>query len=158
MNRRAVLCNILTSRRKTATIYSKYLSTPREYYPGEKLLMREVHIIVKIGLDGIDHVSSLVEQMDITNGAVSQFLSKLEKKGFLVRIQDKTDKRQYSVRLTEKGKELYRLHTEYDEKSYKEAADMFSDFTEEELETVRRFDARFEQFAEEMKKSTKIKR
>ncbi|MDO5418379.1 MAG: MarR family transcriptional regulator [Lachnospiraceae bacterium] len=150
MSRKEMLCDILSIRRRTTTIYQKYLSTPREYYPGEKLLMREVHIITTIGLDGLDNVSELAGKLGITNGAVSQYLAKLEKKGFLRRIQDEQDKRQYSVVLTDKGKELYRLHTEYDRKGYAEAAEMFDSFTEEELEIVRRFDRQFEAFTEEM--------
>ena len=119
MSKDKTLMNILTIRRKTSSLYQKFLSTPREYFPGEKLLMREVHVLIKIGFDGIDNVSELANKMGVTNGAVSQYLSKLEKKGFINRIQDSNDKRQFSVVLTEKGKQLYNLHTAEDKQNYK---------------------------------------
>lgn len=152
MSKDKTLMNILTIRRKTSSLYQKFLSTPREYFPGEKLLMREVHVLIKIGFDGIDNVSELANKMGVTNGAVSQYLSKLEKKGFINRIQDTNDKRQFSVVLTEKGKQLYNLHTAEDKQNYKEIEKLFDAFTEEELAVVNKFDKQFEIFMDRLNK------
>jgi len=151
MDRKELLFEILAIRRQTTEIYHKYLSLPREYYPGEMLYMREVHIVMEIRPDGLDNISTLSERLKITNGAVSQYLAKLEKKGFIIRIQDACDKRQYSVKLTEKGKELYYRHLEYDNVSYAKAFQLFADFSMEELDVIYRFDKQFKEFTDHMK-------
>ena len=117
--------------------------------------MREVHVITEIGENGLDNISELSERLNITKGAVSQYLKKLEKKGFIERVQESEDKRQYSVRLTEKGKELNKIHTKYDKEQYRKAYPFFSEFTEEELELICRFEAKFAEFGEEMLKYEK---
>ncbi|MGL5436798.1 MAG: transcriptional regulator [Lachnospiraceae bacterium] len=151
MDRKELLFEILSLRRQATGDYHKYLATAREYYPGEMMYMREVHIVLEIGEEGLDNVSVLSECLKITNGAVSQYLAKLEKKGFIVRIQDLKDKRQFSVRLTDKGKELYHQHVEYDRVNYDRASTLFTDFTNEELERICRFEERFKEFTEYLK-------
>ena len=151
MNRKELMKQMLDQRRKITMDYHKWLSTPREYFPGDALYMREVHILMEIGLNGIDNVSRLGEKLEITQGAVSQQLKKLEKKGYLIRIQDAGDKRQYSVQLTEKGRRLYERHRQYDNQGYNEIYQLFNDFSDEELETVHRFDSRFAQVVAMMK-------
>lgn len=155
MNRKDLLQRILEFKRNLSFTYYKFLSTPHEYYPGEKMHMREVHVITEIGEGGLDNISELSERLNITKGAVSQYLKKLEKKGFIERVQESEDKRQYSVRLTEKGKELDKIHTKYDEEQYAKACPFFNEFTEEELELICRFEARFAEFGEEMLKYEK---
>ena len=103
MGRKRIMQDILGMQRQISEVYHKYLSIPREYYPGEKLYMREVHVVMEIGMEGLDNISLLSERLHITNGAVSQYLAKLEQKEFINRIQDPGDKRQFSVQLTEKG-------------------------------------------------------
>lgn len=150
MDRNEMMKSLMDKKRQVTMEYYKWLSTPREYFPGDSLYMREVHIIMEIGLEGIDNVSELGEKLKITQGAVSQQLGKLEKKGYLERIQDQRDKRQYSVRLTEKGRNLYECHRRYDEESYQLLFHYFDEFTQEELEIIRRFDVQFGQAVERM--------
>lgn len=153
MTRKERIRLLVNKRRKTTMDYYKWLSTPREYYPGDFLYMREVHILMEIGPSGIDNVSELGPKLQITQGAVSQQLAKLEKRGYLVRIQDKSDKRQYSVRLTEKGLHLYERHQQFDERNYEQMFQYFDDFSEEELEIVKRFEEQFEKAVVFMRES-----
>lgn len=148
--RKQQLLEILKFRRETTYKYHKYLSTPREYYPGESMYMREVHVIMEIGEHGIDNVGELSERLTITRGAVSQYLKKLEEKGFVSRIQDGKDKRQFSVKLTKKGRELYQNHMAYDRQQYAKACPLFSQFTEAELDLVFRFDEKFKELSNKM--------
>ena len=80
MKRTDLLQRILEFKRNLTFTYYKFLSTPHEYYPGEKMHMREVHVITEIGEGGLDNISELSERLNITKGAVSQYLKKLEKK------------------------------------------------------------------------------
>lgn len=144
-NELELIKDLINQRRKMTMVYYKWLSTPREYFPGDLLYMREAHIIIEIGPHGVENVSELGERLGVTQGAISQQLGKLEKKGYLIRIQAQNDRRQFSVELTEKGKRLYELHQELDRKQYDIVKSFFRDFTGEELEVIKRFDKRFEE-------------
>lgn len=154
MERKEKMKSLLDQRRQLTMDYYKWLATPREYFPGDSLYMREVHILMEIGLEGIDNVSELGDKLKITQGAVSQQLAKLEKKGYLVRIQDQNDKRQYSVQLTEKGRMLYASHQEYDRQNYKKIFHIFDGFSDEELEIVHRFDCQFQEMVGMMREES----
>lgn len=149
-NANSKLMKILESRREISYQYHKYLSTPREYYPGEKMYMREVHVVMAIGENGIENVGILSERLNITKGAVSQYLKKLEEKGFVERIQNGEDKRHYSVKLTKKGVELLSRHHVFDKEKYSRVYPLFHEFSEEELELVYRFDQKFKEFTDNM--------
>lgn len=155
-NRKDLMMKLLKLRRAFTYTYQKYLSIPREYYPGESMYMREVHVVMEIGEHGIDNVSELAQRLCITKGAVSQYLKKLEDKGFVIRIQDGNDKRQFSVKLTDKGRKLYRIHTAFDKEQYALICPMFTDFTVEELESVLRFDQKFKEFTDRIISDEKI--
>lgn len=155
VQRKELLMEILKFRREITYKYQKYLGTPREYYPGETMYMREVHVVMEIGEGGLDNVGELSERLGITKGAVSQYLKKLEEKGFVCRIQDGNDKRQFSVELTQKGRELYKIHNEFDKEQYGKVCPLFSEFTAEELSLILRFDKKFKQFTEEILKAEK---
>lgn len=146
--RKSLLMRVLNLRRDFTYTYQKFLNMPREYYPGERMYMGEVHVVIAIGEHGIDNVGELAQRLDITKGAVSQFLKKLEDKGFVLRIQDGNDKRQFSVKLTEKGKDLCRIHTAFDKERYAKVYPLFSEFTVDELEYILRFDQKFKEFTE----------
>lgn len=146
MEKNNQLMQLVELHRNVNYLYHKYLTTPREYYPGESLHMREVHMIMEIGLNGIDNIRDLQARMDVTLGAISQQLSKLEKKGFIQRLQLPNDHRQYSVILTERGTQLYYLHKEFDAENYAKVCQIFADFTVEELEIAYRFERTFYEF------------
>lgn len=150
---KALLMEMLKSRRESTYKYQRYLSTPREYYPGENLYMREVHVVMEIGEQGLDNVGELSERLGITRGAVSQYLKKLEEKGFVRRIQDRKDKRQFSVELTQKGKELFKIHNDYDKEQYAKVCPLFAEFTVEELEVACRFEQKFKAFTDELERA-----
>jgi DNA-binding MarR family transcriptional regulator len=88
----------------------------------------------------------LAEQLGVTMGAVSQQLARLEEKGFIKRVQMPQDKRQYSVKLTDKGRKLYDLHKQYDQENYARVLPMFKEFSEQDLEVIMKFEEKFREF------------
>lgn len=149
MNRDELLQKILEQKKSLTYSYYKLLSTPQDFYHGEKMHTREVDIISEIGEKGLDNISELSDRLKITKGAVSQYLKKLEKKGFIERKQECSDKRQYSVRLTEKEKEVNKRYGIQDQEHYEKAYPFFEDFTDEELRLVFKFEEKFAEFGRE---------
>lgn len=145
-SRSETLQQLVALKRSNTEEYHKYLSKPREYYPGEKMYMREAHVIMAIGPDGLDSLGVLAEQLGVTMGAVSQQLARLEEKGFIKRVQMPQDKRQYSVKLTDKGRKLYDLHKQYDQANYARVLPMFKEFSEQDLEVIMKFEEKFREF------------
>ncbi|MFD2210289.1 MarR family winged helix-turn-helix transcriptional regulator [Virgibacillus halophilus] len=81
--------------------------------------------------------TELAEKMEITKSAVSQQLSKLEREGYISKVQDAHDKRAFSIGLGKKGliykKELetfnQQILDEYTSKlSFEELSNMLSSF------------------------------
>jgi DNA-binding MarR family transcriptional regulator len=58
-------------------------------------------------------VSDLHSMHHITKPAISQILNGLEKKGYIVREIDKTDRRKIAVELTNKGRDVLKRSKEY---------------------------------------------
>lgn len=70
------------------------------------------------------------EGLGITAASLSEVLMKLERKGYITRFKDETDRRFIRVRLTEEGEDAL-------ETSVTETEDPFSSLSEEEQETLK---------------------
>ena len=57
----------------------------------------------------------LTDKMFRTKGATSVMIKKLEKKGLIIRQEDKMDARILRLYLTDKGKTVNEVHLKYDE-------------------------------------------
>lgn len=78
---------------------------------GDKSLsITEFHIIEKIGKQGQERMSDVANAIGITLGSFTVAADKLEKKGYIERMRDDTDRRIVKVKLTHKGLAAYRLH------------------------------------------------
>lgn len=72
---------------------------------------------------------------DLNEGTVTRALARLEKKGYIKRESDPHDKRKRIVSLTEEGNDIAIIMIESQEKFRTE---IFSNFTDEEYEELRR--------------------
>lgn len=130
---------------RISTQVYKYQSTPRTYGTDEKLYMREVHFIDILG-NGEMEMGQIAERLDVTNGAVSQIASRLEKKGYVVRKKEASDSRHIICALTEKAKKALEHHRGMDAHAYSKFDAIMEDFSEEELVVCDRFLNRIEEF------------
>ena len=76
--------------------------------PENDLRFAEMFVLTKIEdnkneANACIHVNDIAKQLHITKPAVSQVLNALERKGYVVREIDKTDRRKISVLLTSEG-------------------------------------------------------
>lgn len=133
MDRILIVEQLMHQKHRTTTAHEQYLSTLREYLPGSKLYMREVHFVSAASPDSLVSIADIAQKLEVTPGAVSQLASRLEKKGYITRQQNDSDRRQTLVALTEIGKALYEHHAAFDFARIKEFSNMLEQFSEEDL-------------------------
>lgn len=75
--------------------------------------IRELHTIEAIGLSGETTSSQVAERLNITLSTVSIAVQNLVKKDYVDRVQSTKDRRVIALKLTKKGKLLYRLHAKF---------------------------------------------
>ena len=76
---------LLHQQGNTARAFVQYMDSDREYTADDKLYMREAHFVIAIGPGEGRTMSEIAREMNVTQGAVSQIASRLEKKGYVCR-------------------------------------------------------------------------
>ncbi len=76
-------------------------------FKGASLYPSEVHLMLVIKNDIDTNATEIARQLGLTKGAVSQTISRLEKKGILQKTKDPYNKNELTLSLTEFGKEAY---------------------------------------------------
>ncbi len=90
--------------------------TPRRFGTDEPLKANEIHLIELIGdNDERLSVTDLSRLLDVTKGAVSQSLKKLDDKELILKKEDPTNLSRIIVKLTSKGKTAYYAHKHWHE-------------------------------------------
>lgn len=74
---------------------------------GIRLHPSEIHVMLETRGEKAVSVTKIAGRLGITKGAVSQTLSRLEKKGILVRTRDPVNKNELSAQLTPLGKRAF---------------------------------------------------
>lgn len=75
--------------------------------------IKEMHTIEAIGLEGVNNASVVAETLSLTKGTVSVAINNLVRKGYVERNRDKGDRRIVTLKLTKRGKLLFRLHRKF---------------------------------------------
>lgn len=120
----------------SAVVVNGFLNKPRKYTVDDSLYMREVHFLVSLESKDQPTMSEMASQLNVTPGAVTQMVSRLEKKGYVVRSKASDDKRQTTVSLTEKGRVLCTEHIAYDQMKYIDISDTLTEYSDEDLERL----------------------
>ncbi len=98
------------------SLSSKLEKTPRPYGTDELLTSPEIHLIEATGdSNETMSVTDIAQTLDVTKGAVSQKLKRLEKKGLCTKEQDPENASRSIVKLTSKGKTAYFAHKHWHE-------------------------------------------
>ncbi|MGM9974595.1 MAG: MarR family winged helix-turn-helix transcriptional regulator [Clostridiaceae bacterium] len=98
---------------------------------GISLSINEMHLIEAVGKGGDEGrtVSEIAEELNITRPSATVAVNKLEKKGYLEKVNSKDDGRVVRVHLTKEGEVIDRYHHFYHSKMVREIS---SELTEEE--------------------------
>lgn len=135
-----LIAKLLPECTKTSRAVVNFLEKPRKYAANDSLYMREVHFVVALGEKDNPTIGEMAEFLQVTPGAVTQMVSRLEKKGYVRRSKGFPDKRQTYLSLTESGKVLCAEHIAFDRQEHHVASELLKDFSDEELERIIQFE------------------
>ncbi|WP_445291552.1 MarR family transcriptional regulator [Bacillus cereus] len=99
----------------------------------------EVHCIEYIENNADSNVTQLAEAFYVTRGAISRMTKKLIQKGLIESYQKSENKKEIYFRLTEEGKESYKIHEDLHKEFQERDKAVFEQVTEEEFDSIIRF-------------------
>lgn len=94
--------------------YTNYMKVARDYGTGETINMVEVHTLTLIEQNPGIMAKEVALMWNRTKGAVSQTLSKLEKRGFIERRKENGNVKNVHLYVTAAGQKLSEAHRNYD--------------------------------------------
>jgi DNA-binding MarR family transcriptional regulator len=93
-------------------------SIPRNFGTEIKLYPSEIHTIEAIGANKDMNITSLSKIMGVKKPSMSEILRKLEKKGMVIKNNQKENKKEIIITLTAKGQIAYVAHEKYHKDMY----------------------------------------
>jgi len=120
----------------------------RCYGTGVMLYPSEIHTAMLIGNNPGQHVSELARIAGITRGAVSQVVTRLEKKGLVKKAADPDSNLKTVPRLTEMGWEAYRNHEQLHEEQDAELLNYIRQLSGDQVEMLTNVFARLEKMVD----------
>lgn len=85
------------------------------------LTITEIHTIVAVGLHEENPMNVVASRLDVTLATLTTAVAKLVKKGYIERRRSEEDRRKVYVRLTKRGRQVYRAHGLFHHKMIDEA-------------------------------------
>lgn len=87
------------------------------------LSITEVHTIAAIGMYEENPMSIVAARLGVTLATLTTAVNKLERRGFVRRVRDESDRRKVLVSLTLSGKKVFRAHEMFHRRMLDEAMD-----------------------------------
>ncbi|WP_232697801.1 MarR family winged helix-turn-helix transcriptional regulator [Brevibacillus daliensis] len=120
---------------KFVMTYTDYIKTARDYGTGETINMMEVHTLTVIEENPGITVTEVALEWNRTKGAVSQIITKLEKRGLIIRKKEHDNAKNVHLYVTDRGEVLSKAHKDYDIKELTWAdRTLHKSFTSEEID------------------------
>ena len=85
----------------------------KETAEGSELSVSEIHTLVAVGRKSPKTMSTIAQDLLINVSTLSIAINKLEKKGFVMRVRDDSDRRIVRISLTEKGRDALAKHEQF---------------------------------------------
>lgn len=126
-----------------------FLERKRNFtFEGMSLYPSEIHLMLETkGVQAVN-ATKIADKLGITKGAVSQTLTRLEKKGIIEKVKDPNYKNELSIFLTPLGKRAYDQYQLMCDAINKHFYDTFSHYTEDEQKVLKRFLSDFREIIE----------
>jgi DNA-binding MarR family transcriptional regulator len=119
---------------KMVNKYNALEKIPVKFKNVHDLYHSERHMIDKIGENPDMNITEFAESLGVTKGAVSQVVSKLERKGVVKRQKKSGSEKEVILHLTREGKELYEMHKKVNEESLLPLYNKLSTHSDEEVD------------------------
>lgn len=114
--------------------YNALEKVPLTLKKGHTLYHSERHMIDNIGENPQMNITEFAESLGVTKGAVSQVVSKLEKKGMVRRRRKSDNEKEVILSLTREGADLYRMHKKVNEESLLPLYNKLKKHSDEEID------------------------
>jgi DNA-binding MarR family transcriptional regulator len=99
----------------------------------------EIHILKMVGDHPGIFISEMARNFNITRAVVAKTVKKLEKRGFLIKETDSTDKKRLRLYLTDKGRQAHALHHAYHQQFDRPLFAFLEKLDNQDLQIIREF-------------------
>ncbi|MFH1841618.1 MAG: MarR family transcriptional regulator [bacterium] len=106
---------------------------------GTRLYPSEIHLLLRIAAEPGINATGLAERLGLTKGAVSQTLSRLEKKGLLLKSRDAARKNELILEFTTLGRQTVEHFQGVQAKLRQRYDSFFASLSEADREVIHRF-------------------
>ncbi|MHA1942272.1 MAG: MarR family transcriptional regulator [Candidatus Hodarchaeales archaeon] len=134
MNRKNASKEIIELFIKLVNQYNTLEKIPSRHGTGHNLYHSERHMLDKIGDYTDMNVTEFAAAAGVTRGAISQLVTKLEKKGIVRRYKKSTNDKEVFLELTKSGQKVYQQHKEINEQTIKPLFNELSKHSDEKVE------------------------
>ena len=107
-------------------------------FKGLKLYPSEIHLILVMS-EAPTNASQMAKTLNVTKGAVSQTISRLEKKGILIKNKDPYLKNEITLAFTPLGNEVFQKYRQISRAVEDEFINKIENFREDELFIIGKF-------------------
>jgi DNA-binding MarR family transcriptional regulator/N-acetylglutamate synthase-like GNAT family acetyltransferase len=109
--------------------FTRKIGILREGLLHSSFSLTEARILFEIANNESTTAAQLTRELGLDAGYLSRILSRFEEQGLAERVRSERDGRQYLIRLTKKGSDIYSV---LDRRSREEVAEILEDLTEEQ--------------------------
>ncbi len=137
-----------------ARVFTKYTENekkPRYFGVPEMMYASEIHMVMHIGDNPGVHMSELARIAGVTRGAVSQLVSKLEKKGLVTKAEDPANNLRTVPMLTNKGHVAYYTHARRHEEMNEELYDFINRLSDTQLSLIEEFLGQLDKMTDQLR-------
>ena len=103
------------------------------FYPSE------IHVMLLINEQSATNATKMAEQLGVTKGAVSQTLSRLERKSVLTKTKDPYRKNELTLTFTPFGKKAFEHYSKHTGRLFKKHQRYLKTFSTAEKKVIQRF-------------------
>jgi DNA-binding MarR family transcriptional regulator len=108
-------------------------------FQGVKFYPSEVHVMLVMGEKRATNATRMAERLGVTKGAVSQTLTRLEKKGVLTKTKDPYNKNELTLTFTPFGAEAFQYYSARVAENLEKHDRHLEQFTDDEKAAIQRF-------------------
>ena len=114
----------------------KLESTPRDYGTGDLLYSSDIHTVVAVSKSPGCNLTQLASQLSISKAAVSKFVAKLVRMGYLAKSRRIDNDREVIFNLTNKGQAAVRGHEAFEAGTFGPLAEIESQLSDSDYHVI----------------------
>jgi len=123
---------------------------PKRYGTDVLITGAEIHLLEIIGNIDDSSVTNIAKRAEVTKGAVSQKMQKLEKKGLIYKETAPDNLSKFSIKLTSKGQTAFFAHKHWHETMDGGFSEYYDSLSKNDSEIIYKFLTKIEDFYERL--------